>query len=212
MDSGHHCPSSPDYGKIDEVPSLTLIIVQKSGEWSVYLTFWFSSGSRNFRNLFGVTCEVFVLHRYFWVHWVVKLCTTIAYPWLLRDSHSSFAKFVIGCNSVSELGRVEYATLWIYSASCSRGLCAFAYLAVWICGKMRNQIRSPWVFWLAEDLLEVALEDLCCHCQKIRMLIPPSSLWTHQPFWQVLRSISRCTSRLLFLWYWLLDSSSRFIY
>ena len=33
--------------------------------------------------------KVFVLHRYDWIHWMAKSCTTTAYRWLLRDSLTS---------------------------------------------------------------------------------------------------------------------------
>ena len=37
-------------------------IFPNSKELSVLITFGFSDGSRNFRKLFSVSCEVFVLH------------------------------------------------------------------------------------------------------------------------------------------------------
>ena len=51
------------------------------------MTLGFLFGSKNFRKLFCVSWEVFVLHGYVWIHWVDKSCTTIAYQWLFRDSH-----------------------------------------------------------------------------------------------------------------------------
>ena len=53
------------------------------------MTLGFLSGSKNFCKPLCVSCEVFVLHRYDWIHWVAKSCTTIAYRWLFRDSHPS---------------------------------------------------------------------------------------------------------------------------
>ena len=50
------------------------------------MTLGFLSGSRNFRKLLWVSCEVFVLHGYDWIHWVAKSFTTTAYRWLFRDS------------------------------------------------------------------------------------------------------------------------------
>ena len=53
------------------------------------MTFGFLSGSRNFCKLLWVSCEVFVLHGYAWIHWVAESCTTTAYRWLFRDSQLS---------------------------------------------------------------------------------------------------------------------------
>ena len=53
------------------------------------MTLGFLSGSKNFCKLLFVSCEVFVLHGYDWIHWVAKSCTTTAYRWLFRDSHFS---------------------------------------------------------------------------------------------------------------------------
>ena len=53
------------------------------------MTLGFLSGSKNFCKLLCVSCEVFVLHGYDWIHWVPKSCTTTAYRWLLRDSQPS---------------------------------------------------------------------------------------------------------------------------
>ena len=53
------------------------------------MTFGFLSESRNFCKLLWVSCEVFVLHGYDWIHWVARSCTTIAYRWLFRDSQLS---------------------------------------------------------------------------------------------------------------------------
>ena len=53
------------------------------------MTLGFLFGSQNFCKLLCVSCEVFVLHGYDWIHWVAKFCTTTAYRWLFRDSHPS---------------------------------------------------------------------------------------------------------------------------
>ena len=53
------------------------------------MTFGFLSGSRNFCKLLWVSCEVFFLHGYAWIHWVARSCTTTAYRWLFRDSQLS---------------------------------------------------------------------------------------------------------------------------
>ena len=53
------------------------------------MTLGFLSGSKNFCKLLWVSCEVFVLHGYDWIHWVAKSCTTTAYRWLFRDSQLS---------------------------------------------------------------------------------------------------------------------------
>ena len=53
------------------------------------MTLGFLSGSKNFCKLLCVSCEVFVLHGYDWIHSVAKSCTTIAYWWLFRDSQFS---------------------------------------------------------------------------------------------------------------------------
>ena len=57
------------------------------------MTFGFLSGSRNFCKLLWVSCEVFVVHGYDWIHWVAKSCTTTAYRWLFRDSQFSLRTF-----------------------------------------------------------------------------------------------------------------------
>ena len=44
---------------------------------------------KNFCKLLWVSCEVFVLQGYDWIHWVAKSCTTTAYRWLFRDAHPS---------------------------------------------------------------------------------------------------------------------------
>ena len=49
----------------------------------------FLSGSKNSCKLLCVSCEVFVVHGYDWIHWVAKSCTTTAYRWLFRDSQPS---------------------------------------------------------------------------------------------------------------------------
>ena len=49
------------------------------------MTSGFPSGAKNFFELLCVSCEVFVLHGYAWIHWVAKSCTMIAYRWLFRD-------------------------------------------------------------------------------------------------------------------------------
>ena len=53
------------------------------------MTFGFHVGSKNLWKLLCVSCEVFVLHGYDWIHWVAKSCTTTAYRWLFRDSQLS---------------------------------------------------------------------------------------------------------------------------
>ena len=53
------------------------------------MTFCFLCGSKNFCKLLCVSCEVFALHGYVWIHWVAKSCTKIASRWLCRDSLSS---------------------------------------------------------------------------------------------------------------------------
>ena len=53
------------------------------------MTLGFLSGSKNFCKLLCVSCEVFVLHGYDWIHWVAKSCTTTAYRWLFRDKQPS---------------------------------------------------------------------------------------------------------------------------
>ena len=53
------------------------------------MTLGFLSGSKNFCKLLWVSCEVFVLHGYAWIHWVAKSCFTTAHRWLFRDSQLS---------------------------------------------------------------------------------------------------------------------------
>ena len=57
-----------------------------SKELSVWMTFGFLVGSRNFCSLFWISWEVFVLHGLDCNHWVAESCTTTAYRWLCRDS------------------------------------------------------------------------------------------------------------------------------
>ena len=53
------------------------------------MTLGFLFGSKNFCKLLWVSCEVFVLRGYAWIHWVAKSCSTTAYRWLFRDSQPS---------------------------------------------------------------------------------------------------------------------------
>ena len=53
------------------------------------MTLGFLSGSKNFCKLLWVSCKVFVVHGYAWIHGVAKSCTTTAYRWLFRDSQLS---------------------------------------------------------------------------------------------------------------------------
>ena len=107
MESAHHSLSRPDRNNTADVPSFTLhtalsaipfvsdlcgVDVQwfqerssqdlpNSKELSVYMTWGFLFGSKNFCKLLCVSWEVFVLHGYDWIHWVAKSCTTTAYRW-----------------------------------------------------------------------------------------------------------------------------------
>ena len=91
-----------------------------SKELSVQMTLGFLSGSRNFCKLLGVSCEVFVLHGYDWIHWVVKSCTTTAYRWLFRDSQPSLITedFVICCNQITKNFCTRYDFANTSSAQC----------------------------------------------------------------------------------------------
>ena len=60
-----------------------------SNEFLVLMTFGFFYGSRNFRRLFSVSWEVFVLHGNDCNHWVANSCTTTACRWLFRNSPPS---------------------------------------------------------------------------------------------------------------------------
>ena len=44
---------------------------------------------RNFCKLLWVSCEIFVLHGYAWIHWATTSCPTTAYRWLFRESQLS---------------------------------------------------------------------------------------------------------------------------
>ena len=52
---------------------------------SVWMTFGFCDGSRNFRRLCSVSSEFLFLHGQDCIHWVARSCTTTAYRWLFRD-------------------------------------------------------------------------------------------------------------------------------
>ena len=56
---------------------------------SVWMTFGFCDGSRNFRRLCSVSSEFLFLHGQDCIHWVARSCTTTAYRWLFRDSRPS---------------------------------------------------------------------------------------------------------------------------
>ena len=73
------------------------------------MSFGFLVGSKNFCKLLSVSCEVFVLDRKGWIHWVAKSCTTSCTPvivsrfciltliefWdLLLSSHQNFLREV----------------------------------------------------------------------------------------------------------------------
>ena len=128
MESDHDCSSNPDCNNTADVPSFTLratsseiSLVSKrwgvevrwfhdkplqdlpnSNELSVSMTFGFCDGSRNFRGLFSVFCEVFFLHGLDCIH-----CGEILY----HDSVSVFAPgftslaedFVIRCYQITKL-------------------------------------------------------------------------------------------------------------
>ena len=66
-------------------PSLRLGILRV--RLSIPPGFW--KGGKNAGWLLCVSCEVFDLHGYDWIHWVAKSCTTTAYQWLFRDSQPS---------------------------------------------------------------------------------------------------------------------------
>ena len=68
------------------------------------MTLGFLSGSKNFCKLLWVSCEVFVLHGYAWIHRVAKSCTTTAYRWLFRDSQVSLCSAVIKSPKLSARG------------------------------------------------------------------------------------------------------------
>ena len=53
------------------------------------MTLGFPFRSKNFCKLLWVSCKVFVLHGYDWIHGVAKSRTTTAHLWLFRDSHPS---------------------------------------------------------------------------------------------------------------------------
>ena len=115
MESAHHFSSKPHCNSTAEVPSLSLCTalsavpfvselwgvnaqwfqdnssqaLPNSKELRVWMTCGLTIGSRNFRKLCSVSWEVFVLHGYDWIHGVARSCTTTAYRWLFRDSHSS---------------------------------------------------------------------------------------------------------------------------
>ena len=78
----------------------------------------FPTGSRNFRKLFPVSCDDFVLHGKACDRWVAKSCTITAYLWLFRDSHVS-AK-----------------------SPCNFGL--RAHFAISVFWKMNKYIARPW--------------------------------------------------------------------
>ena len=112
MESAHHFSSRPDCIGTAEVLSFILrtalsAIPFVSDRWgvevrwvhdrsskdlpnfndlSVWMTFGFSDGSKNFRALFFRVLRNFVLHGYDWIHWAAKSCTTIEYRWLRLDS------------------------------------------------------------------------------------------------------------------------------
>ena len=46
-------------------------------------------GLQELCNFISISCQVFVLYGYDWIHWVAKSCTTTAYRWLFRDSQLS---------------------------------------------------------------------------------------------------------------------------
>ena len=86
------------------------------------MTFGFLSGSRNFCKLLWVSCEVFVLHGYAWIHWVARSCTTTAYRWLFRDSQLSLRTLWSAVIKSPKIFRTRYSST---VASSAWGPCNF---------------------------------------------------------------------------------------
>ena len=123
------------------------------------MTLGFLFGSKNFCELLWVSCEVFVLHGYAWIHWVAKSCTTTANRWLFRDSHPSLRTFVICCNQITKIFSTKYGSANASSA------------------------RSPCNFGPFTDLaISVALKTLLEENWRVSLLVqefhhPPNFLW-----------------------------------
>ena len=81
--------------------------------------------SKNFCNLFSVSREIFVLHGYDWIHWVVKSCTPTAHRWLFRDSQPSLSTLWSAAIESPKF----YARSSSANASSPRGPCNFGPLA-----------------------------------------------------------------------------------
>ena len=93
-----------------------------STELWVWMTLSFLSGSKNFCKLLCVSCEVFDLHGYDWIHWVAKSCT-IAYRWLLVSRFTIFTEnLVICCYQVTKIFCSRYGSA---IASSARDPCNF---------------------------------------------------------------------------------------
>ena len=88
------------------------------------MTFSFPVGSKNFCKVLSVSWEVFVLHGYDWIHWVVS-CTTTAYRWLFRDSHPSLRTLW----SVIKWPKILCTRYEFPSTSSARSLCNIGPLA-----------------------------------------------------------------------------------
>ena len=140
--------------------------------------FGFLSGSKNFCQLLCVSCEVFVLHEYDWIHWVAKSCTTIAYRWLFRDSQFSLRTLwsaVIQSPKFSAQGaapplRLLYGALQFWSSDRSRNF-----------GLLRNEYKhcaypNPHFSWVW------ALKILHAKNWRVSLCVqelyhPPKFLW-----------------------------------
>ena len=85
------------------------------------MTLGFPSGSKNLCKLLWVSCEVFVLHGYDWIHWVPKSCTTIAYRWFTIFTEN----FVTCCCQITKIFCTKYDST---NASSARGPCNFGPL------------------------------------------------------------------------------------
>ena len=103
------------------------------------MTLGFLSGSRNFCKLLCVSCEVFVLHGYVWIHWVARSCTTTAYRWLFRDSQLSLRTLW----SSHQIFCTKYGSTM---ASSARGPCHFCPLADLAILVFREVLRKNKVF------------------------------------------------------------------
>ncbi len=147
MEFAHQLSFRPDFKNTAEVPSFTLrtalsaiplvsdrcgVDVQciqerspqtfpNSKELSVWMTFGFLSGSRNFCKLLWVFCEVLFLHGYAWIHWVAGSCTTTAHMIVSRLAIVA-QDLVVCCNQVTEIYSSRYG---FAIASSAWGPCNF---------------------------------------------------------------------------------------